>query len=341
MKNYKEFVYTKDEYGEVTEDSPLIGVDCEMCMTTGGSQLSYVALIREDLEILYKSFVLTDDPVTNYLTQYSGVYMHDLSSLTTTLADVQKAIREILPKDCILVGHGLNGDLKALRMIHPYVIDTSICYNLTGQLRSKSKLKLLSRVFLNQEIQRDDVEGHCPEEDARATLELAIAKLHNGRAYGDVRYCQEAKDLILPSERVFTKANYVECDAQSVTITSLASKHGKSVTFNMDKTVEELYSGIKELKLYATKFQSGNVESKSKRNILQSDLVVSHCDIRNESTKEKGKVKKLKKKMNKQLKAANEICANIYNGLPARSLFVVICPGNADVNGVAAFKYKN
>ena len=37
---------------------------------------------------------------------------------------------------------------------------------------------------------------------------------------------------------------------------------------------------------------TGNVESKSKRNILQSDLVVSHCDIRNESTKEKGKGKK-------------------------------------------------
>ena len=35
----------------------------------------------------------------------------------------------------------------------------------------------------------------------------------------NIRYCQEAKDLILPSERVFTKANYVECDAQSVTIT--------------------------------------------------------------------------------------------------------------------------
>jgi RNA exonuclease 1 len=131
-KNFKHFVHTKDEYGEVTEKSQLIGVDCEMCQTTMGSQLTYVALVTDDLQILYKSFVKTTDKVVNYLTQFSGVRKEDLQSITTTLADVQKAIRELLPKDCILVGHSLSGDLNALQMMHPYVIDTSVCFNLKG-----------------------------------------------------------------------------------------------------------------------------------------------------------------------------------------------------------------
>lgn len=88
--------------------------------------------MTEDLEVLYKSYVRTNNTITDYVTQYSGVRKADLRSLTTTLPEIQKAIRELLPKDCILVGHSLSGDLNALEMMHPYVIDTLVCYNLTG-----------------------------------------------------------------------------------------------------------------------------------------------------------------------------------------------------------------
>jgi len=338
---YSKFVYTKDEYGEVTENSPMVGLDCEMCQTTKGPQLTYVALIREDHEVIYKSYVKTKDPVTNYLTQFSGVYSHDLSTLTTSLADVQKAIREIIPKDCILVGHSLNHDLIALQMIHPYVIDTSVCYNLRGR-GAKSKLKLLTSIFLNQEIQTSDVEGHCPEEDARASLELAQAKLQNGRAFGDVRYCQEALEEISPSENVGTKQETVKTvDTPSITLTSLASKHEKSISLNINESVEDLYTRIKGLQFYAESFHTGkqndNVVSKSKKDILENNLAICHCDITKSSTNGK----KVQRMMNKQMTQANKICSYVYNGLPEKSLLVVICPGNADVNGVAAFKYKN
>ena len=45
---------------------------------------------------------------------------------------VQTSLREILPEDCILVGQSLNSDLNALKMMHPYVIDTSVIFNITG-----------------------------------------------------------------------------------------------------------------------------------------------------------------------------------------------------------------
>ena len=49
------------------------------------------------------------------------------------LSEVQNALREILPADCILVGQSLNSDLIALKMMHPYVIDTSVIFNITGE----------------------------------------------------------------------------------------------------------------------------------------------------------------------------------------------------------------
>ena len=32
--------------------------------------------------------------------------------------------------------------------------------------------------------------GHCPEEDAIATMELALLKLHKGLAFGDARFAE-------------------------------------------------------------------------------------------------------------------------------------------------------
>ena len=43
---------------------------------------------------------------------------------------------------------GLNNDLNALRLMHPYIIDTSVIFNITGVRWRKSKLSLLSKVSI-------------------------------------------------------------------------------------------------------------------------------------------------------------------------------------------------
>ena len=37
---YQEFQFTKSEYAEVCDDSPLYSVDCEMCLTDAGHELT-------------------------------------------------------------------------------------------------------------------------------------------------------------------------------------------------------------------------------------------------------------------------------------------------------------
>lgn len=72
-----------------------------------------------------------------------------------------------------------------LQIFHPYVIDSAVIYNLTGSRPHKSRLKFLSAVFCDREIQSSLDEGHDPNEDALATMELVLLKLKMGLNYGD------------------------------------------------------------------------------------------------------------------------------------------------------------
>ena len=114
--------------------------------------------------------VVPDNPITNYLTQFSGITKKTLENVTKRLKDVQQDLQKVLPRNAILVGQSLNSDLHALKMMHPYVIDTSVIYNITGNRSRKTKLAVLSNMFLGQDIQKEGHKGHDPEEDARAAM---------------------------------------------------------------------------------------------------------------------------------------------------------------------------
>jgi hypothetical protein len=52
VDRYADFVLTKDLYQEVTHDSPMFGLDCEMCRTTSGElEVTRVSIVNEELEV--------------------------------------------------------------------------------------------------------------------------------------------------------------------------------------------------------------------------------------------------------------------------------------------------
>ncbi len=175
---YKDFKFSQEEYKQVDEKSPLYAIDCEMCLTTSGQlELTKICVIDSNLQEVYQSFVKPRNKIVNYLTRFSGVTATSLENVTTCLEDVQEELKRILPPDAIWIGQSLNCDLNALKLFHPYVIDTSVIYNISGESGRKTSLKTLAHMFLGEEIQDKQGEGHDPKEDAMAAMKLVLLKV--------------------------------------------------------------------------------------------------------------------------------------------------------------------
>lgn len=81
-----------------------------------------------DSQVLLDELVLPENAIIDYHTQFSGITQQALASVTTNLVEIQRRICEFLSAETLLVGHGLENDLRALQIIHANCLDTSILY---------------------------------------------------------------------------------------------------------------------------------------------------------------------------------------------------------------------
>ncbi|XP_065066295.1 uncharacterized protein LOC135692165 isoform X1 [Rhopilema esculentum] len=164
-------------------DGRVFAIDCEMCLSAGGHELTRVSVVNEDCEVLYDTFVKPKAAITDYLTQYSGITPEILANENTTLGDVQQRLLEIISQNDIIVGHSLDNDMRALKIFHSNYIDTSIIYGDQRGARFKPSLKSLVKSHLRREIQNNE-NGHCSIEDAKACMQLLHLKLEKGINFG-------------------------------------------------------------------------------------------------------------------------------------------------------------
>ena len=160
-------------------DLPMFAVDCEMVETAEGIALARISVIDESLQCILDTFVKPDLPVLDYKTKYSGIDEESLSAVTTTLADVKDKLISLLPSQCILIGHSLENDLHAIKLIHPYVVDTSLLFTHKATPFSKLSLRNITKKLLDWDIQCDP-NGHNSVEDATACMKLMQLKLQKG-----------------------------------------------------------------------------------------------------------------------------------------------------------------
>lgn len=175
-ENLEGFVRTFQK--ELPEDAHagVFALDCEMSYTTYGLELTRVTVVDTDMQVVYDTFVKPDNAVVDYNTRFSGVTEADLVDTSITLRDVQAVLLSMFSADTILIGHSLESDLLALKVIHGTVVDTSVLFPHRLGLPYKRSLRNLMADYLRQIIQ-DNVDGHSSSEDASACMHLVIWKI--------------------------------------------------------------------------------------------------------------------------------------------------------------------
>ncbi|KAK2593043.1 RNA exonuclease 3 [Conoideocrella luteorostrata] len=191
--------------------------DCEMGYTVHGMELiRLTATAWPTGEELLDILVQPIGEILDLNSRYSGVWPDDLAnSAAWTASDLDPAtavvaennntsekrvlkqnklkkvsspevardlLFSLLSPSTPLIGHGLENDLNAVRVVHPTLIDTVLLYPHKGGLPYRYGLKMLMDVHLNKKIQQETgpkVTGHDSAEDARAAGELVRLKVMN------------------------------------------------------------------------------------------------------------------------------------------------------------------
>lgn len=174
--------------------------DCEMGYTTNGMELIRLTVICwPSGSVLLDTLVRPLGEVLDLNSRYSGVWPSDfttaLPSNTATpacavhgeqkplpIAPSPAAARSLLfnliSPTTPLIGHALENDLNATRIIHPCIIDTCLLYPHVRGLPLRHGLKYLMKKYLNKDIQvNNEGKGHDSAEDARSAGELVRYKI--------------------------------------------------------------------------------------------------------------------------------------------------------------------
>ncbi|XP_013186337.2 RNA exonuclease 1 homolog [Amyelois transitella] len=160
----------------IRDDYGVYSLDCEMCYTTHGLDLTRVTVINSSCKVVYETLIKPLHPIIDYNTRYSGITEEHMAKVRTTLLEVQATLLTMFNSKTILIGHSLESDFKALKLVHETVIDTSVLFPHKMGPPYKRALRNLSSEYLKKIIQ-NSVEGHDSAEDATVCMELLHYKL--------------------------------------------------------------------------------------------------------------------------------------------------------------------
>ena len=203
--------------------------DCEMGYTTHGLELIRLTATSWNGDELLDILVRPLGEVLDLNSRFSGVWPKDFAgaiaqgntlSITPTSNGDTKAqappltivdspviardlLFSLLGPSTPLIGHAIENDLNAARVIHPSIIDTVLLYPHPKGLPIRFGLKMLTKKHLSRDIQMGGSEvGHDSKEDARAAGELVRWKIKE--SWEKMRrdgWKVEADDFVLPMTR--------------------------------------------------------------------------------------------------------------------------------------------
>ncbi|KAH0791555.1 exonuclease family protein [Histomonas meleagridis] len=176
----------------------LIAIDCEMITTTEGDELVRLSCVDSSGEIIIDEYFTPIGHVIDFHTQFSGITQEILDSKATVKSlDAVELLSKFADSRTIIVGHSLENDLRAMKLIHKRVIDTSLIYCSDSKFPHKPGLARLYAKYIKKPFRVGNA-AHDSVEDARAALELAQYALSSSAESSDV-YLPKMFEQILES----------------------------------------------------------------------------------------------------------------------------------------------
>ncbi|OCF31871.1 RNA exonuclease 1 [Kwoniella heveanensis CBS 569] len=161
----------------------VVAMDCEMIFTTAGVSLGRVTIVDEDGEVLLDELVRQNAAILDVNTRFSGISPGDLDKAVMDLPAVRTAACMFIGPETIIVGHGLENDLRALRLLHDKVIDTAVVFPHDKGPPFRRALRDIVKEKLGYFIQdRTSDLGHSSAVDAKSTLDALKWKVRDDNA---------------------------------------------------------------------------------------------------------------------------------------------------------------
>ena len=194
------FVQTPENPARLSGEA--VAFDCEIGYTTFGLELIRLTAIAWPTgNHLVDVLVRPLGEVLDFNSRFSGVWPEDYAEaleasrlksagqkpkpsgaakvpldIVESPAEARALLFKYISPTTPLIGHALENDLKAMRIIHPCIVDTVALFPHGQGLPKRNSLKMLSSMILDRDIQ-SDFRGHDSHQDARAAGDLVRMKI--------------------------------------------------------------------------------------------------------------------------------------------------------------------
>lgn len=156
----------------------VVAMDCEMIYTSLGTEVARATLVDGTGRVLLDQLCLPKGEVWDFATRYSGI--SSLEDVHPTFDQLREMILQVIGYNTVLLVHGGENDMAALRLLHDRIVDTAIIYTHPRGPPFRYALRDLAKSHLSREIQsgggKEGV-GHSSLEDSIATLDLVLKKI--------------------------------------------------------------------------------------------------------------------------------------------------------------------